>query len=97
MGAWSQYIFACADYEFFLSWQNSSQKSVFDLRRLILHEFRRELSLVAVKALSACMLSKVSKLWDGHRQAAKRRGGPGPSRRMTEEWLYWKGIFVNSW
>ena len=42
-------------------------------RSLILHEFRRELSLVAAKAVSACLLGKVSKLGDGHRQAARRR------------------------
>ena len=42
-------------------------------RSLILHEFRRELSLVAAKAVSACLLGKVSKLGDGHRQAAKQR------------------------
>ena len=36
-------------------------------RSLILHEFRRELSLVAAKAVSACLLGKVSKLGDGHR------------------------------
>ena len=42
-------------------------------RSLILHEFRRELSLVAAKAVSACLLGKVSQLGDGHRQAAKRR------------------------
>ena len=34
-------------------------------RSLIMHEFRRELSLVAAKAVSACLL--------GHRQAAKQR------------------------
>jgi hypothetical protein len=42
-------------------------------RSLILHEFRRELSLVAAKAVSACLLCKVSKLGDGHSEAAKRR------------------------
>jgi hypothetical protein len=42
-------------------------------RSVILNEFRRELSLVAAKAVSACLLGKVSKLGDGHRQAAKRR------------------------
>ena len=42
-------------------------------RSLILHEFRRELSLTAAKAVSACLLGKVSKLGDGHRQAARRR------------------------
>ena len=42
-------------------------------RSLLLHEFRRELSLVAAKAVSACLLGKVSKLGEGHRQAAKRR------------------------
>ena len=42
-------------------------------RSLIMTDFRRELSLVAAKAVSACLLGKVSKLGDGHRQAAKRR------------------------
>ena len=42
-------------------------------RSLILTDFRRELSLVAAKAVSGCLLGKVSKLGDGHRQAAKRR------------------------
>ena len=42
-------------------------------RSVILNEFRRELSLVAAKAVSACLLGKVSKLGEGHRQAAKRR------------------------
>ena len=40
---------------------------------MILNEFRRELSLVAAKVVSACLLVKVSKVGDGHRQAAKRR------------------------
>ena len=42
-------------------------------RGAILNEFRRELSLVAAKAVSACLLGKVAKLGDGQRQAAKRR------------------------
>jgi hypothetical protein len=40
---------------------------------VIFNEFRRELCLVAAKAVSACLLAKVSKLGDEHRQAAKRR------------------------
>jgi hypothetical protein len=42
-------------------------------RSVILNEFRRELSLVAAKVVSACLLGKVAKLGDGHRLAAKRR------------------------
>ena len=42
-------------------------------RGIILNGFRRELSLVAAKAVSACLLGKASKLGEGHRQAAKRR------------------------
>jgi hypothetical protein len=42
-------------------------------RSLILHEFMRELSLVAANAVAACLLGKVSKLRDVHMQAAKRR------------------------
>ena len=42
-------------------------------RGIVLNGFRRELSLVAAKAVSACLLGKASKLGEGHRQAAKRR------------------------
>ena len=42
-------------------------------RDAILNKFRRELSLVTAKAVSACLLAKVAKLGDGQRQAAKRR------------------------
>ena len=42
-------------------------------RSVIMTDFRRELSLMAAKAVSACLLGMVSKLGYGHRQAAKRR------------------------
>ena len=42
-------------------------------RGIILNEFRRELSLVAAKAVSSCILGKASKLGHGQRQAARRR------------------------
>ena len=42
-------------------------------RSTILHDLRRELSLAAAKAVSACLLGKVAKLGEGNRQAAKRR------------------------
>ena len=42
-------------------------------RSTILHDLRRELSLVSAKAVSACLLGKVAKLGEGHRQAAQRR------------------------
>ena len=42
-------------------------------RSLLLHEFWRELSLFAAKAVSSCLLGKVSKLGEGCRQAAKHR------------------------
>ena len=50
-------------------------------RSLILHEFRREHSLVAAKAVSACLHGKVCQLGEGSRQRLlglsmkKRRGG----------------------
>ena len=42
-------------------------------RGSILHDFRRELSQAAAKATSACLIGKVRKLGEGHRQAAQRR------------------------
>ena len=34
---------------------------------------RRSLSMVADKAYSACLMDRVSRMGEGHRQAAKRR------------------------
>ena len=42
-------------------------------RSIILMNLRRELSTAAAKANSACLLGRISKLGEGHRQAAKRR------------------------
>ena len=53
-------------------------------RSVILTVFRRELSLVTAKVVSACLLGKVFKLGEGHRKAAKRRVS-GSSMRMREE------------
>ena len=55
-------------------------------RSLIMTDFRKKLSLVAAKAVSACLLGKVFKLGEGHRKAAKRRVS-GSSMRMREEKL----------
>ena len=42
-------------------------------RSLLMMNLRRELSLAAAKAQSACLLSRVAKMGEGHRLAAKRR------------------------
>ena len=42
-------------------------------RAIILSEFRRELSVTAAKANSACLIGRVARVGEGHRLAAKRR------------------------
>ena len=42
-------------------------------RAIILSEFRRELSVTAGKANSACLIGRVARVGEGHRLAAKRR------------------------
>ena len=42
-------------------------------RSVILLNLRRELSTAGAKANSACLLGRVARLGEGHRQAAKRR------------------------
>ena len=42
-------------------------------RSVILLDMRRELSMAGAKAQSACLLGRVARLGEGHRQAAKRR------------------------
>ena len=49
-------------------WEGSDHE-----RSVILLNLRRELSTAAAKANSACLLSRVAKIGDGHRLAAKRR------------------------
>ena len=42
-------------------------------RSVILSELRRELSTVGARAVSSCLLGRVARVGEGHRQAAKRR------------------------
>ena len=61
-------------------------------RGTILGQFRRRLSVAAAKAQSACLIGKVSKVGEGHRQAAKRRAWVRrEEERMQEERrIYWQ-------
>ena len=58
----------------------------------ILGQFRRRLSVAAAKAQSACLIGKVSKVGEGHRQAAKRRAWVRrEEEKMQEERrIYWQ-------
>ena len=42
-------------------------------RSLIMMNLRRELSTAGAKAQSACLIGRVARMGEGHRQAAKRR------------------------
>ena len=46
---------------------------------------KRELSTAAAKANSACLLGRLSKIGEGHRQAAKRRVWVRREQEMREE------------
>ena len=54
-------------------------------RSIFLMNLRRELSTAAAKANSACLLGRLSKLGEGHRQAAKRRVWVRREQEMREE------------
>ena len=60
-------------------------------RSTILAGFRRRLSMVAAKAYSTCLMDRVSRIGEGHRQAAKRRAWvKREEERMEEEQrAYW--------
>ena len=54
-------------------------------RSIFLMNLRRELSTAAAKANSACLLGRLSKIGEGHRQAAKRRVWVRREQEMREE------------
>ena len=54
-------------------------------RAVILAGYRRQLSMTAAKAYSACVLDRVSRVGEGHRQAAKRRAWVKTEKEMMEE------------
>ena len=60
-------------------------------RASILSDFRRELSLAAAKAQSACLIGKVSKIGEGNRQAARRRAWvrQEEEKRVEERKAHW--------
>ena len=55
-------------------------------RSIILAGLRRVLSMTAAKANSSCLLDRVSRVGEEHRQAAKRRAWV---RREEERRAYW--------
>ena len=61
-------------------------------RSTILAGLRRRLSMVAAKAYSACLMDRVSRVGEGHRQAARRRAWvKREGERMEEERrAYWQ-------
>ena len=54
-------------------------------RSIILLNLRRELSTAGAKAQSACLLGRVARLGEGHRQAAKRRVWVRREEEMRDE------------
>ena len=60
-------------------------------RAIILAGLRRKLSMAAAKANSACLLDRVSRVGEEHRQAAKRRAwAKSEEERLQEERrAYW--------
>ena len=66
-------------------------------RSTILAGFRRRLSMVAAKAYSTCLMDRVSRIGEGHRQAAKRRAWvKREEERMEEEQkAYWHAYVRN--
>ena len=60
-------------------------------RATILAGLRRNLSMAAAKSNSACLLDRVSRVGEEHRQAPKRRAwAKGEEERMQEERrAYW--------
>ena len=60
-------------------------------RSVLLAGYRRALSMVAAKANSACLLDRVARVGEGHRQAAKRRAWAKreEERLRQERKAYW--------
>ena len=54
-------------------------------RSVIMMNLRRELSIASAKANSACLLGRISKLGEGHRQAAKRRAWVRREQELRDE------------
>ena len=55
-------------------------------KSIVLAGLRRQLSLVSAKAYSACIMDRVSRLGEKHRQAAKRRAwAKRAEEKMAEE------------
>ena len=77
-------------------WEGSDHE-----RSMILLNLRRELSTAAAKANSRCLISRVAKIGNGHRQAAKRRvwAKREEEKRIEEAKCHWlanirgRGIF----
>ena len=67
-------------------------------RAVILAGYRRQLSMTAAKAYSACVLDRVSSVGESHRQAAKRRAWVKKEEgRMEEESRDYWHAYVRSW
>ena len=60
--------------------------------------FRRQLSMTAAKAYSACLIDSVSRVGEGHRMAGKRRAWVKreEERMEVERRAYWHA-YVRSW
>ena len=61
-------------------------------RAVILSGLRRQLSLAAAKANSACLMDRVARIGEDHRQAAKRRAWAKleENRVLEERKAYWQ-------
>ena len=67
-------------------------------RAVILAGMRRQLSMTAAKAYSACLLDRVSRVGEGHRMAGKRRAWvKREEERMEEERRAYWHAYVRSW
>ena len=60
-------------------------------RSVILTNLRRELSTAGAKAQSACLIGRVARMGEGHRQAAKRRAWVLREEDIRDEasWAHW--------
>ena len=70
-------------------------------RSTILSDFRRELSLAGAKSYSSCLLGRVARVGEEHRNAARRRAWVMREDERREEasrvqWLWGRGNFVTN-
>ena len=83
---------------FFEDTEMSRATTTVQERSVILAGMRRQLSMTASKAYSACLLDRASRVGEGHRMAGKRRAWVKREEERMEEKrrAYWHAS-VRSW